>query len=237
MLVHFLHLLGRALATMPTLVSSNWAAVLMAVGIFLLSQFLNLIFRGKSYMKRQWQQSIAIGVFSVLAGWFVLYQWSLIVTVYSDHQSLVVHNQELTQKNGELINKSSQLVDPKSRDDQIAELKKTLKAYESPGIRIYPVSHDQRPGTPKMEYVLSTGKIRTPVDLTAKCDFPIADMGVVFMTTTGGSAQYVSKQRVFPMQYKLSITSPAWSPSSPLWLTVFFEGTVDRMPSCTFLVD
>jgi hypothetical protein len=85
---HFRHLLGHAFDTSPSLVSSNWAAVLMAIGVFLLSQILFLVFRGWEEMKHLWKESIAVGTVSVIVGWLVLYAWSIVVTVYHDHQNL-----------------------------------------------------------------------------------------------------------------------------------------------------
>ena len=69
---HLLHLLKRAFSDIPSLVSSNWAATFVAIGIFLFSQMLILIIRGWPEMKRQWKESVLIGVSAVLVGWLGL---------------------------------------------------------------------------------------------------------------------------------------------------------------------
>jgi hypothetical protein len=175
MFAHLIHLLHRALTALPSLVSTNWLGVLMSFAIFLLAQLLFLCFQGWASMKRQWKDSVAIGTVAVFVGWMVLYILSIVLIVYDDHQSQVQQNHALQTKLVPLQQVISGLVDPHDRDAEIAELKKSLKSYESSAIHTYPVSHDQRPGMPKMEYVMTTGKLRAPVDLTAKCDFPISD--------------------------------------------------------------
>lgn len=96
---HFVSLLSRAFHLMPSLVSSNWTAVFMAAGIFALSQIL-LSLRGMEYMKRQWKENIAIGVCSVAVGWIGLFAWSIVVTVYSDHQFLAAKVSQLQRQQG-----------------------------------------------------------------------------------------------------------------------------------------
>ncbi len=130
MWTHFLHLLGRALSTMPSHVSSNWAAVIMAVGIFVISQLFNLYFRGWDTMKRQWKGSIAIGVAAVAVGWFGLCAWSIVATVYSDHQNLVAKTGDLLVKNKQFMSEGSRLVDPTGRDAEIAQLKQRAQELQ-----------------------------------------------------------------------------------------------------------
>ena len=86
---HLFHLLGKALTDMPSIVSSNWAAVVLSIGIFSVSQFCLWLRGGWQAMKRQWAGSLTIGVVSVIAGWVLLFCWSVVRTVYGDHESLV----------------------------------------------------------------------------------------------------------------------------------------------------
>lgn len=85
---HFVNLLWRSLYAMPSLISSNWVAVFMGIGIFVLSQLLILWRRGLPTMKRQWAENVGIGIASLIGGWIVLYFLSVVVTVYNDHHDL-----------------------------------------------------------------------------------------------------------------------------------------------------
>lgn len=228
MWIHLFRLLGKALAGMPSIISSNWTAVFLSAAIFLLSQTLLLSTKGWAAMKRQWAESVAIGIISIIGGWILLYGWSVVKTVYADHQSLIQNVQQLKQD-------KAGLVDPKTRDDQIKRLKGEvwqLRQAESGVVRVFPVAH--YPRTPNMEYVLTTGTIRTPVDIIATCDFPIADVSMSPLTESGGSVFLSEKHPLSPMSYEMNMTSPAWSPASPLWVAVVFQGTVSRLPTCRF---
>jgi hypothetical protein len=172
------------------------------------------------------------GVLGVTLCWLALFTWRIPVVIYQDHQDLVAANKELLSKN-------EQSVDPKSRDDEIKRLKQQveqLKKMGSPAVGIFPVAHETHPGVPRVEYVFTTGKIRTSVVILANCDFPITDAELSPMTRSGGSVFTSSKNRLAPTRYEMSLGDTAWSPSAPLWVTIFFEGTVDRMPLCKFTV-
>jgi hypothetical protein len=116
MLLHVFNLLGRAFHNMPLLVSSNWAAVFMAVGIFIVSQLLFLLTRGWGEMKRLWKESVAIGFAAVLVGWLGLYAWSIVVTTYDDHH-------DMAGRWGAVVNEKDALkAGLKQRDDYIKRL-------------------------------------------------------------------------------------------------------------------
>jgi hypothetical protein len=192
--------------------------------------------RGKDAMKARAGENFRIGFYAWLVVMVCVYTpifgWNVVKVIYNDHSNLVAENRHL-------LASESGLVDPQSRDDEIYELQKEIGEYkktQSSEVRIYPISHDLRPGVPKLEYVLTTGKMRTPVEIVSTCDFPISAGTSRFLTVTGGSSETTDHRRISERQYRFLIVSPVWSSSTPLWITVFFEGTVDRMPSCSFSV-
>jgi hypothetical protein len=239
MLPHFINLLVRSWgALMKASSLSTFGFLLFSLLIPIVGGILGLAYY-HFYEKQGWATAIKsalvplfftlIAVFIVISG---AYFYRVVQTVYDDHQSFVKRTQELRQEQNGLVN-------PQNLEDEVADLKKQIgsyKAQQSPEVRIFPVSHDQQPGVPKMEYVLTTGKIRTPADITATCDFPISTGTARPMTVTGGFTGTMDNQRVSENQYRFVILSPDWSPSMPLYITIFFEGSVDRMPSCKFSV-
>jgi len=168
-------------------------------------------------------------------GWLCLFGWSISATIYKDHQNLVSSNQSLK------ANASNQ-VDPKSRDEEIASLKRQIERFKEqqgpPTIKIFPfarVKHFPVQQSATMDYIFITNTIRTPVDLLVTCDFPLEGIYEAFLTQGGGSVMTIQNTRVSANQFRGSIMSPAWSPSLPLYITLFFpSGKVDRMPSCSF---
>lgn len=236
-----LHLFLRSFNNFTAMQSSNgpgWIISVIVSSLFTITFTLALVgaIRGRDAMRQHLVETTVIALLAVVGQVVLLYGpiylRSLARTVYEDHQSLAAAARLAEDKN-------SGLVDPKSRDDEIAVLKKQLDDYKKAGssaVRIYPISHDLKPGVPKLEYLMTTGKIRTPVEVLTTCDFPISSGGARFLTLTGGSAETTNDQRISEKQFRFVVLSPAWSPSMPLWVTVFFGGTVDRMPSCTFQV-
>jgi hypothetical protein len=169
-----------------------------------------------------------VAVFIVVSG---AYFYRVIQTVYDDHQFFVKRTQQLEQEQNGLVN-------PQNLTDEIADLKKQIELYkkqQSPEVRIYPLAPGIRdPSVSRMEYILASGKIRTPVDVDIDCDFSISDVRLNVLTPTGGSIFQINNQRLSEKQYRLSLLSPAWAPQSPLYITVFFASPVNRRPSCSF---
>jgi hypothetical protein len=188
--------------------------------------------------KQEWgtaSRSALIPLFlSLIAVWIVVtgaYFYRVSQIVYNDHQYFVGRVQQLKQEQNGLVN-------PKNLIDQIANLKKQIGILSSTGMKVFPVvRNNQRQGIPMMEYILTTGKIRTPADVVATCDFPISDGLVNPLTATGGSAFTSDNRRISENQYRFMMLSPDWSPATPLLITVYFQpGTVTRMPSCKFSI-
>src|SRR5256885_9573332 len=229
------HLLHRALQTMPLFISTNWTGIIFTVVIFLLTQIAILCFNGWQEMRKFLGKNSLIGIFAVTVCWVGLFGWNVVQIVYEDHQNFVSQNAKLRQQ-------ATGLVDPRTRDEQITDLKgkiealqKALRQSRSPEIRVFPVAHDNKPGIAKMEYVLTTGKPRTPVEIMATCDFPISAVNTAFLTYSGGYSMTTDHQRISVNQFRLIITSPVWATTTPLFTTIFFDPTPDRMPSCRFL--
>jgi hypothetical protein len=194
--------------------------------------------QGRAVMKQHWVETACISLL-VLVGTMIavygpLFVWTVARTAYEDHLLLVTATRTLMQKNADLQEASSHLVDPNSRQDEIMKLISQINEYkkaQSPAIRVYPIAHESR--IPNMEYLLTTGVIREPVDLNVECDFNIASADVGPLTTAGSSAFMVSPNRLAQNKFKLLMQSPAWSPATPLWLTVVLVPPVDRMPRCS----
>jgi len=237
---HFVNLLSRSWSNLlASLGTTTLSIVLFTLAAPVLTFFCTIVYFYRAHPRETLMTYIKGAFTPTVMGFTVplvllacVFSWRIITTVYKDHQDLVKNNLNLTTS-------ASTLVEPKSRDEEIARLKKQVDDYKkegSPAVRIYPISHDQRPGVPKLEYVMTTGKIRTPVEIVATCDFRISAGTSRFLTVTGGNIETTDHGHISATQYRFLILSPAWSPSTPLWITVFFEGTVDRMPSCSFSV-
>lgn len=241
MWVHsLLRLLLRALVSTPSLLSSNWLAAFVSLVIFAVPQVAGWS-KHKwelQYIREHWSANLRLGTITVLCAWLLLFAVSVGKSVYADHQSLIQRIQGLALQNTQLRSANSGLVDPRSRDARIKGLVAEIGEYkrqQSPAIHVFVVpGGGSRPGAPLMQYLLTTGTIRTPVNLLVSCDFPISDAFEAPLVEGGGFSFSSSKRRVSANQFAFNILLPAWSPTSPLWVTIYFEKPVDRMPSCKF---
>jgi hypothetical protein len=82
---HFFHLFLRIVHGMPGLVSSNWAAWLLGVVVFVLYHLLVLCFRGWREMGKRWLQNLGFATLAAALGYIALFSWSAIQTTYDDH--------------------------------------------------------------------------------------------------------------------------------------------------------
>jgi hypothetical protein len=240
---HLLNLLGRA-ASQAVPFGGSTVVGIVVIGIlglaagYFFTVFIEWCRGGRTRTAfiaamKSWTPWVG-GICGVIFCWGLLVLWQIPVVIYQEHQDLVT-------KNALLIADNKNKVDPASRDEEIAHLEAALKESQdalrrrgSPEIRIYPVSHFGEIGTPKMEYVLTTGKIRTPVEITSDCDFPIVDFHLAFLTESGGYSATLTKDKISPVRYRIRIDNPAWSPLAPIFATVLFGNPVNRMPTCTF---
>lgn len=149
---------------------------------------------------------------------------SMLTTLKIEHAVMDGVNQTLQKQNR----------DQQTTIDRCLAQAVNLLTPAQPQIKSFPITTGSRPGVPKMEYVLTTNIQRTPVDLVASCDFPIADLVFNILTESGGSAAVASQRRISARQHEFLISSPPWPVAAPLQVTIFFEPPVNRMPSCSF---
>jgi hypothetical protein len=86
---HFVHLFWRIVHGAPLLVSSNWAAWLIAIGVFAFSQLIVLVRSGWREMLKRWIENIGIGLISAAGAYVFLFGWGTIQTIYDDHRDSV----------------------------------------------------------------------------------------------------------------------------------------------------
>jgi hypothetical protein len=235
---HFFNLLSHSWELlMAASSSSTFGLLYYSIGAAVLSGGLSAVHNFLS-KERIWDKAFKEAIPQFIIGLIVVpilallaFSHFVVRTVYLDHQSLVaaIAQQRLRQTG---------LVDPKSRDDEIFALKGRLSFYEkqqSSEVRVYPLSPGTRdPNAPRMEYILASGKIRTPADIGITCNFAIANVSWTVLTTTGSTSYEANDQRISEKQYRIGILSPAWTPHSPVYVTVFFVRPVNQMPSCSF---
>jgi len=123
---HFAHLLSRIIHGMPALVSSNWAAFGMGVGLFILYHAFVRIFRGWEIMKRQWKENIGIGILATVTGYLLLFAWSAVVTTYDDHHDLAGRFRAVVNEKNDLKRGLE------ARDQNIKELTSQRAATQTP---------------------------------------------------------------------------------------------------------
>jgi hypothetical protein len=91
MATHFLHLLVRSFATLPSALGSNWLGLLFPFIVFLLTQGVLGFARGKAWMKAHWQENLLWGFAVAGAAWTGLFLWSVVTVTYGDHEDLNKH--------------------------------------------------------------------------------------------------------------------------------------------------
>lgn len=246
-------LLQKSWASFTASISSNTLGFIMSTLILPVLAFAatfvgSIIVEDKGELRKAFIKSLIAGLFAGVAMtclWGTLFAWSLIKTVYDNHGSLLrsantlqKQNDALNIKIGDLSAKLNSLPSPQDYErlkTQFSSYKQTIEAAQTrKEFSVYPISHDMRPGIPKMEYLLTTNTYRSPTEINATCDFPIGEVTEFFLTTSGGSTLSTQNRKISENQYVIYILFPAWSPASPLWATVFFKGSVDRMPTCRF---
>jgi hypothetical protein len=233
----FWHLVCQSLVFMPAIISGNWVSIFFPLAIFLCGEGFRIKKEGWRTVK--WLE-VRRDLFLMLGAYGALFLWAVAHTVYEDHAHLVSWNRKLADNAKTLSERNESLIDPHSKDGEIQNLKDQLNIYrnaQSPTVKVFPIAHAAGEGTPKIEYVLTSGSIRTPVDLIADCDIPIAIVWLMPMTTTGGSSATLNQQRISATRYSLLMQLPAWSQASPLWVTISFTPPVNAMPHCSFTAE
>ena len=237
---HFVNLLADSWrAVLSALGTTTLAIVLFSLAAPVVTFVVTLIVVSQINPEKSFGEHLKQSVIPTLIGFAVplvlstcVFGWKVVEIVYNDHEALVAEARSLRDKTGVLV-------DPKSRDDEITKLKQQIASYkqaQSPEVRTFLLNRSQSAG-PKMEYILTTGKMRSPVEITATCDFPINTIGVSFLSRGGGfNMTLFPEERLSPASHRITISSPAWSPPTPLSVVVSLSGNVDRLPSCSFQV-
>jgi hypothetical protein len=195
---HFINLMQRAWGlftqkegtTTPGFASNiAWPIISLVVAWYLIRRE-----RGKeAAMKHSEEALLAVRVVVIVA--LLIYgpmaAWCVVKTVYEDHQSLAKRNGELVRKNRELGDTNSHLVDPKSRDDEIAELKRRLDARQQSPHTATPLTQEaavrvveQKEIIPSprpeekhaLQVTIEATRTIQPVHLRLQCDGPLHDV-------------------------------------------------------------
>jgi hypothetical protein len=242
MWLYYADLLGRSADSfLSALGTTGFGWFVQGIVFFLATEIATYLavwfFKGKVAMKDHVVGNFRVGFVAWLAVMICVYSpifgWQVIKTIYADKTFLISENQRLNAGN-------SGLVDPKSRDEEIKKLLGELDKYKNAkalGMGVYPISHDIRPGVPKLEYVLTTNATRSSSSIEAACDIPIADSSILQMTKSGTSVGSVKNNRLSANKVRFDIGFPDWSPASPEWVTIFFTPPVNAMPRCSFSIE
>lgn len=259
---HVFHLIARSIGSIPQSLGSTWLGIIFPIVIALFGEVIGIVRFGWHATIKNWKRAAGIGFTALGIGYILLFMYCLIGNIYSDHMNLAAENKSLKlslmASENETTTKLQTLAANKDADieklkincaykegadgilrEQLTTQQNQLNTClvqqkEVPTIRTFSISRDSRPGIPRMEYVLATNVVRTPVSILATCDIPISDASISPMTETGSSAILMSQKQVSSTKFKFSIENPAWSPASPFWTTIFFRPPVNAMPSCHF---
>ena len=85
MLLHLLRLLSRALVDFPTVISGNWLSIALPFVVFLAAE-------GYNYRRGGWGSvtpTLKRDVWIMTTAYCLLFVWSVVRTVYSDHKDMV----------------------------------------------------------------------------------------------------------------------------------------------------
>jgi hypothetical protein len=113
---HFVHLVWRTIHGMPLVVSSNWASWALGLVVFVLYEFLAIIFRGWQDVVSRWKQNVGIGLLATAGGYVLLFAYSAVITTYDEHH-------DSTGRWKAVVNEKDSLkTQLKQRDDYVARL-------------------------------------------------------------------------------------------------------------------
>jgi len=257
MVTHFVNFLVRTFEGMPSRIGSNWGGLVFTAVLFLITE---LVLWRWGEVKVRWGWNTLIGFAVAVIGWTLLFCVSAVLTIYDDHENLAgaaarikkegtIHEADctkrlqVTQSSLDTANAVKEAIsgtlEKQNREQQGTIngcLSQALKLVSptAPQLKYFPISNAQRPGVPNMDYILTTNVPRTPVDLVAQCDFPIADAIFTMLTETGGSTTVELGRPIEGGRYRITISSPTWTVSAPIKATLFISGAVNRLPSCSF---
>lgn len=233
--MHLWHFFVRSVYAMPSLVSGNWAQVVLGLFIFGFAQFLFWRKHGWPEMRKRLGESLLIGVISVGAGWFLLLIWSVAVGIYHDHFDV----------NGRwraVVNEKNDLkAGLARRDTYISQLqiendaKPKVVAREIPSAKqcwlvndpALPPSSNKVPGAMTTTAVIihCNYKIDAPYKILIKMDRDFIGTGTV---NTPDAMMFGGSWQKQGTTYVLNQQGPALAPDQIVIVTVY--GTTDQYP-------
>jgi hypothetical protein len=261
MLAHLLNLLVRSFLFIPSALGSTWLGIVFPVVAAVLSEVFGILLFGWTAMKQNWKKATGVGFAGLGVAYTLLFLWCAIILTYSDHMGLAAETQSLQRRIDGDAQHERDAVQAVRTDlgSQVSALQQDcaakgggigilqqqvaaqqaqitaclLQQKEVPTVRTFNGIREAGNG-PRMEFLLTTNVVRSPVDLTATCTFPIDRVALRPMTLDGTVNFSWKPTRITANAYELSLGNPAWSPSGPLWITIFFVPPVGSMPSCSF---
>ncbi len=261
MLSHLFNLLGRSFAAIPMSLGSTWLGIVFPVCVALFGELIGVARFGWQVMIQNWKKATGLAFAALGVGYAILFVFCFVKEVYTDHMQLAAiagkYHQQLSTAAKDMQTKINTITVEK--DGEIDKLKIAcaykdgasgilqqqltnqqnqlntclLQQKEIPTMHTFMVARDGKTG-PRMEYLLTTNVVGSPVDLKVSCDFNIASVALYPLTTGRGPVFSGSNDRLSEKGYKLYLESPAWSADTPLFVTVFFVPPVDSMPTCKF---
>jgi hypothetical protein len=102
---------------MPDLVSSNWAAWILGLATFALTEVLLYLSTPREERSQRWARNLLIGVAVTAFVYFTLFIWSTVQTVYDNHHDSVMRWQAV------VVEKNTLKDTLRKRDDYIHALK------------------------------------------------------------------------------------------------------------------
>jgi hypothetical protein len=240
---HFVNLLSRSWSALVSAMGTTTLAIVAGSAGFVFILLINLVFKLRkdgwnwgvmmSHFSQNLRESLLPTMMSTFILWTALYGSFLIGTVYNDHQGLINDKQSLLRKN-------AGLVDPKSRDDEITDLKKQIaevsqsrQAHQQLRIqmRYYTMEHnahleDGRTGKAFLVVGLTNKQI-LPVNVDLVCDHDIVPLNDAPELGVGGAYFFTGLTVVNSrtLELKIGSGSPAWAPEQPLAIPVFTEAS------------
>ena len=253
MLSYYAELFARALYAIPSLLGSNVLGLIWPVIVV----FCGEIIAGFSYgwrvmISNKWKQASIIGFAALGICYTLLFAWCALTTNYSDHATLAskvsvlqaAYNSNTADKNYAVLEAQSgcaetigenKTLGKQNRDQQntINNCQtQALKLLVPEPFKIVPLLLEPASGCIEMQHIkwlLLTNKTVTPVNLVVACQkrFVSASASIVGSEILGGGAS-----KVTDTEYQVNISTPAWSPESPMLFDMSFIG--DQNNSCRF---
>lgn len=97
-LQHLLHLLGASWSSLVASLGTTTLAIVVGLGIFVLSLVLTVYRQGLASVKEHVTQTLRDSVILTLVVWSALYGWNVAKTIYIDHQKLVSQSVDLAEQ-------------------------------------------------------------------------------------------------------------------------------------------